>query len=176
MKPEQLYKIGYVSKTHGLKGGITVVFTGQLESDQINTVYLEKDGVYTSLAVESLSARPDQAFIKLGGIDSIESAAQLKGSAVMIQKSVRKRKSPDDFYEDEIMNFSVVDELLGDIGKVVRMEYSARQGQVGSGLKFLVVRTKEKEILIPAGKPFIEKISLRAKKIHTTLPEGFMEI
>lgn len=176
MKPDQLYKIGYVSKTHGLKGGVTIIFTGPLDSDEIEFIHLEKDGNYTERKVESFSARPDQAFVKLEGIDSIESAGKIKGSTVLIQKANRRKKSADNFYDDEIIGFSVVDEILGNIGTVTRMEYNSRQGQTGSGLKFLVVKTKTKEILIPTGKPFVEKVSIRAKKIQTTLPDGFLDI
>ena len=176
MKPDQLYKIGYVSKTHGLKGGVTITFTGPLDSEEIEFIHLEKDGSYKERKVESFSARPDQAFVKLEGIDSIEAAEKLKGSTVLIQKSNRRKKSAGEFYDDEIIGFSVVDGPLGNIGMVTRMEYNSRQGQGVSGLKFLVVKTKTKEILIPAGKPFIEKISLRTKKIHTTLPDGFLDI
>lgn len=153
-----------------------MVFTGQLESDLIELIYLEKDGIYSAWRIESFSARPDQAFIKLEGIDSFEAAAELKASGVFIKKSTRRKKATDDFYDDEIVGFSVVDKLLGDIGPVTRVEYSSRKGQSGSGLKFLVVRASSKELLIPAGKPFIEKISVRSKLIHTLLPEGFLDI
>jgi 16S rRNA processing protein RimM len=165
------YKIGYVVKTHGLKGEITVMLNPQAPGDfgKIQTVYIDLKNQLVPFFIDSISIRDSKAFIKFEDIDSIDQAETLKGSSLYLSKDSRPRSKRGEFYDDEIIGFEVVDDALGTIGKVNRVE------QAGTN-KLLSVDYSGKEILIPINGPFITSVNKSNHKIKVELPDGFVDI
>jgi len=109
MKQKNLFKAGYIARTHGLRGEVTANLEKVALPDHVTSVFLESGGQLTEYMAEQFSARPDKAFIKLSGIDTIEQARALRGSALFL--AIPKRKSsPDiDFYDEEVTGFHIDD-------------------------------------------------------------------
>ncbi|MEJ0029453.1 MAG: hypothetical protein WDO15_03385 [Bacteroidota bacterium] len=90
MKIDQCFKIGYVSKTHGLKGEVTVNTLPECpDLTSIKTLYLS-DNLIPHF-IETISVKGDKAYLKLEGINKIEQAAQLKGASLYLPKSERPK-------------------------------------------------------------------------------------
>lgn len=169
MVSKNLFKAGYVAKAHGLKGEITVNLEKVMLPDIVKEVFLEFQGQYTSYVAEQFSARPDKAFIKLAGIDSLEQAQNLRGHVLYLKIPSRLSTDKSGFYEEEIRGFHVDDTELGRIGQAVRIT------NLGSNV-LLEILHEGREILIPVNGPFIQKVDKRKKLIVVSLPEGFTEI
>lgn len=158
-------KIGYFSRTHGLRGGL-VLNLPYGPAEDLEYLYVLKDGTYQALEIDSFSTRPDLAFVKLRGVDSIDSAAAWKGTEVYIQMAT----SESEFFGEEIVGFAVEDETYGLFGKVTRVA-------VENGRTFVLVnRSDGGESILPADAPFIQSIDRTNKTIFTSLPEGFLAI
>ena len=169
MNKQDCYSIGYISKTHGLKGEVTAVFTEPIELDTVESVFIELEGSLVPYFIHSFSDRGDKAFIKFDDVNTPEQAAALKGSTLFLNKSVRPSLKRGEFYNDEVVGFSVDDETLGTLGPVIQV--------IESGLnRLLEVDHQGKEVLIPINSPFIKSVNKSKKLIKVHLPEGFLSI
>ncbi|MFZ9981095.1 MAG: ribosome maturation factor RimM [Cyclobacteriaceae bacterium] len=169
MKPKNLFKAGYISRTHGLKGEVTANLEKVVLPGEVIKVFLESDGQFTEFEAEHFSARPDKAFIKLSGIDTIEQAQALRGSTLFLIIPERKSSAATEFYDEEISGFHIDDLELGRVGRVEKILNLP-------GNRLIECNRDGKTFLIPVNGPFIQKIDRRKKTISVNLPDGFMEL
>ena len=169
MNKQDCYSIGYISKTHGLKGEVTAIITEPIELDSIESVFLEIKGTLVPHFIKSFSDRTDKAFIKFEDVNTIEQAMGLKGSTLYLSKSVRPPLKRGEFYNDEIVGFVIEDENLGHLGFLKQVIQSGPS-------RLLEIDCNGKEILIPVNGPFIKSINKSKKTIRVSLPEGFLDI
>ncbi len=169
MSIEDCFKVGYISKTHGLKGEVTAIFDQDFELEELTSVFLEFNGSLVPYFLEDFSDRGDKTFLKFESIDSIKEAELLKGKSVFLPKTIRPKLKRGEFYDDEVVGFIVEDETLGDFGSVSEVE--------STGLnRLLVIIHNQKEILVPIDSPFIKSVNKSQKRIKLQLPEGYLEV
>ncbi|MBS1682991.1 MAG: 16S rRNA processing protein RimM [Bacteroidetes bacterium] len=169
MSIDDCFKIGYVSKTHGLKGEVTVVFENTIETQGLNSLFVDFNGSLVPYFIETLSDRGDKSFVKFESVNSINDAALFKGKILYLPKASRSKLKRGQFYDDEVIGFSVVDVTLGDIGIVTAVE--------NPGVNpLLVISHSQKEILVPIDSPFIKSVNRSQKTIKLNLPEGYLEV
>ena len=169
MKKTLWVKVGYFSRTHGLKGGLALTLLQEMAGTPQHLYIQEGDG-YAPLLVQSISSRPDLSFVKLEGVDTIEAAQRLRGISVFMPKEELVKPGKDGFFDEEILDFRVEDAQLGVIGRISRI---AKEG----GRRFLLVRQDSgQEFILPAEPAFVVKIDRRSKAVHTDLPDGFLAL
>jgi 16S rRNA processing protein RimM len=163
------FKIGYIAKTHGLKGGVTAVFSEAGEFESVESVFLEIRHSLVPYFIESYSDRGEKGFIKFENINSFEEAEELKGSSIYLPKTVRPKLKRGDFYNDEVVGFEVEDLHGGFLGEVKEIFESGAN-------RLLSIDRSGKEVLIPVNGPFIISVNKSKKKIQTDLPNGFLDL
>ena len=169
MNKDSCYKIGYVAKTHGLKGEVTLVITEAIDLEAIETVFLDIRNTLVPYFITSFSDRQDKVFINFEDVITPVLAAGLKGASVFLDFSIRPKLPRGEFYNDEIIGFTVEDSASGVLGLVT--------GVIQSGISRLIqLDHKGKEVLIPVNGPFITSVNKLKKRIAVELPEGFLEI
>ena len=168
MDLSQYIKIGYVAKTHGLKGEVTFQLATDAPDPEVGQVLMfEKNGAVVPHFVKEISINGAKAFVRLEDVSTFEGAEQLKGNSIYLEKSKRPKLKRGEFYDDELIGFAVYDTEAGELGIVNRVE--------NQGLNKLL-DVGEKNLLIPVNGPFITSISKAKKRIDVELPEGFLEI
>ncbi|HTH54754.1 MAG TPA: ribosome maturation factor RimM [Cyclobacteriaceae bacterium] len=168
MKIEDCFKIGYISKTHGLKGEVTAVFESELALDDVQSLFLEFNGGLVPYFIEKISGKDNKPFLKFETVDDQAMAANLKGCHIYLPKSFRPKLKRGQFYDDEVIGFSVEDETAGALGDVIEVQ--------GSGVnRLLTIERNGKEILVPVNSPFIKSINKTEKRIKLNLPGGYLE-
>lgn len=167
MKIEDSYKIGYVSKTHGLKGEVTVNTLPECpDLTSVETLYVGEALVPHFIA--SISTKGDKAFIRFDDIDNIDQATGLKGESLYLPKSDRPKLARGEFYNDEIVGFEIVEEEIS-LGNVTDIMEAGPN-------RFLVMDHNGKEVLIPVNGPFIKSVNKSKKRVTVELPEGFLDL
>jgi 16S rRNA processing protein RimM len=171
MEINSCFKLGFVLRTHGLKGEVTISLEEDTPSNfsSIPTVFLETDNRLVPYFIHSISIQGKKAFVKFEDVNSIEEAEKLVKRSIFLQKSARAKSGPSEFYNDEIIDFKVIDEEMGDLGNVVDIM------QAGAN-RLLVIDHGGKEVLVPVNSPFIISINKRKKIVTVNLPQGFLEI
>lgn len=135
----------------------------------VSTLFLEINGNQVPYFVESISLRGDKAFLKMEDVNTPEGASALKGTSVFLKKDDRPSLPRGEFYNDEVIGFTVQDKALGTLGLVRDVEEAGPN-------RFLVLDVNQKEILIPVHGPFIQSLNKTKKLITVDLPEGFLDI
>jgi|SRR6185369_11698743 len=166
---ENCFKLGYISKTHGLKGEVTAVIEIETALEDTNSLFLDLKGTLVPHFIERISGTASKPFIKFEGIESFDQASSLKGCSIYMLKSARAKLKRGEFYDDEIIGFEVKDKNLGLLGDVKEIQSQ------GPNKLFAIIQ-KGKEILIPIQGPFITSINKSKKLILVELPEGFLDI
>lgn len=168
------FNIGYVVKTHGLKGEVTIAINGYSveELDSIrdsHPLFIEIDKRLVPYFIQSISTSGNKAIVKLDDVHSVEDASKLVKRSLFLPKNIRPKTQRGEFYDDEIVDFTVTDEELGPLGRIIDVI------QAGPN-RLLVLERDGKEVLIPVSSPFIKRINKSKKLITVSLPEGFLDI
>ncbi len=163
---EDVYRIGKITKAHGLKGEVVFSFDDDI-FDRNDAEYLicEIDGILVPFFIEEYRFRSDSsALMKFEDIDSIEQTEQLLGSEVYYER--------DENESDENMvslyffvGFTIQD---GDnvVGKIASINDATDN--------WLFVT--EDDVLIPANEDFIADIDYEKKIIIMDLPSGLLDL
>ncbi len=170
MNFESCYQLGYVLKTHGLKGELVLVIDADnpQEYNEMESVFVEVNKKLVPFFIERIQLNGTKAFIKFEEIDSIEQAKELKGSRIYLPLDVLPELE-DGYYFHELIGFKVIDSKEGELGQI--------SGVFDSGSQDLIaMQYQEKEVLIPLTDEVVTKVDKPSKTIYTTLPDGLLDI
>jgi 16S rRNA processing protein RimM len=174
MKVSSCFKIGFVLKTHGLKGEVTIALDEYSAEDMSSIqsllpLFVDIDKRLVPFFIESMSSSGSKVFVKFEDVNSVEDAAKLVKRPIYLQKSARPKAGKGEFYDDEVIDFSVTDETVGPLGKIVEVIKAGPN-------RLLVLDHQGKEVLIPINSPFIIQINKSKRMLTVNLPEGFLDI
>lgn len=171
MKAEDLFSIGYISKTQGLKGEVQVY----LEEDIIDeyfkndTLFLEINSKPVPYFIENIRIQKSVAYFQFEDVDSIEAAKTLVGKRVLIPKKLRpKRKTGDLTYKD-LVGYFVSDEKEGDLGEISEVFEYPKQFVAS-------ILVNDAEVLLPLNEDIIKGVDVKNKKIVVSMPDGLLDI
>lgn len=162
------YKIGTLTRTHGIGGELSMNFTDDVwDRADADYVFLEVDGIQVPFFLEGWRFRNDSvALLKFQDIDSSESALEYVGADVYFPHDLTPEPSEDDEYTwRHFTGWKVVDDIAGEIGEIEHVEDSTANTIFFVGDK-----------LIPATEDFIERIDAKERTIYMNLPEGLLDL
>ena len=167
------YLLGKILRTHGVKGDVVVFLDVDVPADykKMKSVFLELDDTLKEYLVVKVNVSPNEktAIIHLAGVEDMNEAELILKQNLYQPLSKLPKLKGNDFYFHEIIGFSVIDSLLGELG-VVTDVHDLPQHPVGAMLY------KEKEVLFPLSNETLVKIDRDSKKIFVTLPDGLLEV
>ena len=167
---ESCFQLGYVLKTHGLKGELVFVIDADnpQEYNEMESVFVELNKKLVPFFIERIQLNSDRAIVKFEEIDSIDKAKAFKGSKLFLPLDVLPELE-DGYYFHELIGFKVIDSKEGALGPI--------SGVFDAGSQDLIaMQYQEKEVLIPLTDEVVTKVDKQAKTIHTSLPDGLLDI
>ncbi len=172
MDKESCYLLGYVVKTHGLKGEISVFLDVDYpqDYDELDSVFVETKGQLIPYIVTKINIQQKgKAIVKLETIDNIDVAQTLVGSSLYLPEDVLDDLEDGGFYYHQIMGYTIVDKTLGKLGQV-RTIYTPNAQDL------IAMDYEGNEILIPIVDEIVDKANHESREIYVNLPEGLLEI
>ena len=170
---QEYFKAGFISRSHGIKGELKAKFEVTDISKYSNkaSVFLAKNGETPALFhVETFRViAKDEAILQLKEIKGRNEADLMRSYDIFYPLEDLPKLAKDDFYYHDILGFSVIDAVLGPIGKIE--EVIEMPGQ-----DLIRILVNEKEILIPIVPHFILKLDKKNKEIQMNLPSGLVDI
>lgn len=167
IREEDVYKIGVIGKTHGVKGELNFTFTDDV-FDRVDADYLilRIDGILVPFFIDEYRFRSDdRALLILHDIDTNEKAQNLVGTEVFFPFSLSDKQ------KDEVISFNdLIGFTIDGIGIVTGID------DYTENILFEVKRNDGKQILIPAVEEFVENVDYEKKIIKVQLPEGLVEL
>jgi 16S rRNA processing protein RimM len=162
-------EIGYISKTHGLKGHVILRLNElvRIDEEAIKSVFLELNGSQVPYFIEECRPNNTGYILKLETIDMVDTSKKLIG---------KKAYALTDFIleEEESLNefigYSIIDSKLGNIGVISDVDEKT------DNVIVKVIHATGVEIILPFNDDFIIEIDDDLKTIEFNAPEGLIEM
>ena len=154
----------------------------ELDTDQpaaykkLKSVHLQRPGT-TALAVMAVTqvqltagAGAPRALFTLTDVTTVEAAEALRGATLWLPLAeLPPLTGAGQFYYHEVVGFTVIDAVAGELGPVVTF-YELPQQDV------LAVEHRGFEVLVPVNDAMIQTVDRAARTLHVTLPDGLLAI
>ena len=171
MTKDKCFYVGKIVKTHGLKGEVTLRIDNEQfdEIEELNYFLLDLNDILIPYFIENITYHSNKSFILFQDLKTLEAASQLVGTAVYLPLELLPEKDGNDFYSHEVVDFRVVDEEKGELGKVQEIiEYPTQ-----SLIKIII---NGREVLIPIHDDIIQNVDRAGKKILIKAPNGLIDM
>lgn len=171
MTKNDCFFFGKVTKTHGLKGEITIKLDVVNPSDfkDLRYVLVEQGANLIPYFIESQKLNGDKMIVRFQDVNTMEQAVVFMGKGVFLPNELLPELDDDDFYYKEIIGFTLVDEQNGEVGQISDvLEYPTQA--------VIQVMKDGKEILIPIHDDIIRKVNKKAKILDINAPEGLIDM
>jgi 16S rRNA processing protein RimM len=169
---EDCFNLGYIAKLHGFKGEVSLFLdvTDAGNYTDLKLVYMELDSQLIPFVIENVKFMPKGlATIKLKGIDSEAKAKELVKKRAYLPLTMLPELGDTEFYDHEIINFSVIDKKEGKIG-IVEQVIDLPSNPL------LQILDGEKEVLVPLIPGLVTHVNRKEKILEIDTPEGLLEL
>jgi len=172
MHKEDCFYLGKVVSKYSFKGEVLV----KLDTDEPET-YENMESVFVSLGNKLVPFFIDRCRLHKSALLRIdfeavkdESAAdKIIGSELYLPLTLLPPLTGNKFYFHEVIGFTLMDEVLGDIGIIKAVNDSASQ-------EFFEAEKKGKELWVPVTDDIITKVDRESKTIHVRTPDGLVDL
>lgn len=168
IKQEEVYKIGRLGKTHGVKGEVSFQFDDDI-FDRVEADYLvlDIDGILVPFFMEEYRFRNDSiCLVKFCDIDTQQRAQQLTGCDVYFPRALAEEAEEAPSLAT-LVGFSLADATTGRaIGQIAAIDDTTLN----------ILFELEDGTLIPASDDLIHDINTDNRTITMHIPEGLLDI
>ncbi len=171
MTKDKCFYVGKIVKTHGLKGEVTLRIDNEQfdEIEELNYFLLDLNDILIPYFIENITYHSNKSFILFQDLKTLEAASQLVGTAVYLPLELLPEKDGNDFYSHEVVDFLVIDEEKGELGKVQEIiEYPTQS--------LIQIVINGKEVLIPIHDDIIQNVDREGKRIFIKAPNGLIDM
>ena len=169
---EELFHLGTVVGTHGLRGDLKV----RLLSEDSVALATAQEVILRCGGGAQQPCRPVRAtphkgiwLLRLEGRETIDAAQPLVGCEVLMALQDLPEPAEDEFYWYQLQGLKVVDKQLGELGVVAELMSTAAHD-------IYVVEGPFGEVLIPAVGEFVLDIDPEAGLVRVDLPDGLVRL
>lgn len=172
MNKADCFYLGYVAKLHGFKGEVSLFLdvTNPNDYASLDAFFIDINDQLTPFFVESFKLK-DKGFaaVKIEGIDDEAAARKLLRKKIYLPDQILPELSGLNFYDHEVVGFSVIDKIHGDIG-ILEQVIDNKVNPL------LQIMKGEKEILVPLIDGVVTEVDRKDKKLYITCPEGLVDL
>lgn len=171
MTKDTCFYVGKIVKTHGLKGEVTLRIDNEQfdEIEELNYFLLDINDKLIPYFVENITFHSNKSFVLFQDLKTLEAANQLVGISAYLPLDLLPEKDGNDFYSHEVVDFLVIDEEKGELGKVQEIiEYPTQS--------LIQILINGKEVLIPIHDDIIQDVNREEKKIYIKAPNGLIDM
>jgi 16S rRNA processing protein RimM len=175
MTLDESYELGYVVKTHGLRGQMVAELDVDDAAEYLDMqeVFVERpvgSGKLHRFEVERVTIQAGtRVLLKLQKVDRIEDAELFRGLKLYRPLAELPALDDDQFYFHDVIGYDVVDTNLGKLGTVEAFYELPEQD-------LLAMRYQGQEVLIPVVDELVQHADEDSRELYVTLPEGLLDI
>ncbi len=171
IKKEDVYKIGVLTKPHGIKGEVSFSFTDDV-FDRVECDYLIclMDGILVPFFIEEYRFKNDfVALVKFDGIDTAEQARRFTNVEVYFPLHLAAEATDEGLSWAYFVGFEVSDVHHGELGRVVAVDESTVN-------TLFVIEHDGRELLVPAHEEFIRELDHEQRRMLLQMPDGLLQL
>jgi len=171
MKNTSWLTVGRITGVHGLAGNLKVWSHAQSAATFAKGLKVrlvtEGETEGESRVIDGASPWKKGIRLTLRQVATREAAEDLVGKQILMNREDLPELEEDSWYWQDLMGLTVADTALGEIGVIDHLFPTGADD-------ILVIKDRGNEILIPMNRHFVNEVDLKAGKVTTTLPEGFI--
>jgi len=172
MQKEDCFYLGKVVSKYSFKGEVLV----KIDTDEPE-IYENMESVFVSIGNNLVPFFIDRCRLHKSTLLRIDfeevkdepAADRIIGSELYLPLTMLPPLSGNKFYFHEVIGFTLMDEVHGDIGTIQSINDSASQ-------ILFEAKKGDKELLIPMTDDIITTVDRAAKTIYVTTPEGLVDL
>ena len=172
MRKEDCFYLGKIVSKYSFKGEVLV----KLDTDDPE-IYEKMESVFISLGNNLIPFFIDRCRLHKSNLLRIDfeevktesDADRIMGSALYLPMTMLPKLTGDKFYFHEIIGFTMMDAVHGDIGIIQSVNDTTAQA-------LFEVLKGEKQLLIPLNDEIITKVDRENKVIEVNPPEGLVDL
>ena len=166
IKREDVFRIGVIGKTHGVKGELNFSFDDdvfyRVDADYL---VLMVDGILVPFFIDEYRFRTDdRVLILFTDIDTTDKAQQLVGAEVFFPYALADKAREEVMQWQDFIGFSI-----NYLGKVTGVDDSTEN-------VLFEISDGDRDYLIPAAEELITDIDYDNRKITMDIPSGLLEL
>ena len=165
---QDVYKIGQIGRTHGVKGEVTFQFTDDV-FDRVEADYLvlEVEGLLVPFFMEEYRFRSDTlCLVKFCNVDTQQRASELTGCDVYFPRALAAEADAS-LSLASLVGYAIVQAGSGKlVGTIAAIDDQTQN----------ILFETDDGTLIPANDDLIEDIDLGSQQITMNIPEGLVDI
>ncbi|MCL9807600.1 ribosome maturation factor RimM [Flavobacterium amniphilum] len=172
MRKDDCFYLGKIAKKFSFKGEVLIYLdTDEPEMyEDLESVFVEFNKNLVPFFIENGQLhKGDFLKVRFEDVDSEEEADKLIGCEVYLPLTMLPKLEGNKFYYHEVIGFDVIDQRLGNIGKIVAINDSAAQ-------PLFEIDKDGIEILVPMIDDFIVEVNRTNKSITLNTPEGLVDL
>lgn len=168
---EDIFQVGAIASTHGVRGEVKVysMTDDANRFKDLKEVLLDTGKDMRLLHVQSCKFFKNQPILKFEEFDDINDVEQYKRCGLFVTRENAVKLEENEFFIADILGFDVcreTGEKLGILDDVL---------QTGANDVYVVKMENGKEVLLPAIKDCVKKVSLEEKRIDVFVMKGLMD-
>jgi len=172
MRKEECFYLGKIVSKYSFKGEVLV----KLDTDDPET-YENMESVFVSLGNNLVPFfiyrcrlhKSNLLRIDFEEVKTESDADRIMGSKLYLPLAILPKLSGNKFYYHEIIGFTVIDAIHGNIGTITGVNDTTSQA-------LFEIEKGDKQILIPVRDEIITKLDRETKTIYVTTPEGLVDL
>ncbi len=168
IKQEEVYKIGRLGKSHGVKGEVSFLFDDDI-FDRVDADYLvlDIDGILVPFFMEEYRFRNENVcLVKFCDIDTQQRAQELTGCDVYFPRALAEEADEQPSLSS-LVGFGIVDASDDkNVGSIAAIDDSTQN----------ILFELEDGTLIPASNELIKDIDADSQTITMHLPQGLLDL
>lgn len=167
---EDLFRVGVIANTHGIRGEVKVFPTTEDPSrfKKLKEVLLDTGKEKMPLEISSVRFFKNLVIVKFKGIDNINDIEKYKGKDLYVTRENAIPLKEDEYYLADILGADVYTEDGKEFGRLKDIL------ETGANLVYVVMH-EGKEVLLPVIPDCVKEISVEEKKVVIHLMKGLLE-
>ena len=167
---DDCYQLGYIQKTHGLKGAVSILLDADYPEDylEMESVLINQNGQLVPFFISSLSIQGSNGLMTLEDIDSLDAAKGLCGMELWLPLNNLPQLEEDQYYYHDLPGYEIVEDgrKIGVVENVYSMP----------NCDLLAMQYEGYEVLIPIQDEVVLNVEKATKTIFVKLPDGLIDI
>jgi len=172
MRKEDCFYLGKVVSKYSFRGEVLA----KIDADEPN-LYENMESVFVSIGNNLVPFFIDRCRLHKSALLRIDfeevkdevTADRIIGAELYLPLSLLPPLTGDKFYYHEVVGFTLLDSVHGDIGIIESINDSSSQ-------VLFEAKKGDKELLIPITDEIVTKVDRASKTVHVTTPEGLVDL
>ena len=172
MQKEDCFYLGKIVSKYSFKGEVLVkIDTDEPELyDNMESVFVALRNNLVPFFITKCRLHKSQLLrIDFEDVNTEDDANKIMGSKLYLPLSFLPKLKGNKFYFHEVIGFTVIDDIHGNIGIIQSVNDTTSQA-------LFEITKEDKQLLIPINDDIITKVDRANKTINVTTPEGLVDL